>query len=62
MTQLLHKGSNAIAAVLGNGYALGLRTEHRSFVLPRLKAQLLVETDTDTLLIPTSDDRRATAD
>ncbi len=62
VTQLLHKGTNAIAAVLGNGYALGLRTEHRSFGLPRLKAQLRVETDTDTLVIPTSDEWRATAD
>ena len=60
VTALLRKGRNAIGTVLGNGYALGLRREHTSFGLPRLMAQLVVETARDTLVISTSDQWRAT--
>lgn len=59
VTSLLHKGENAIATVLGNGYALGLRREHTSFGLPRLMAQLVVETPHDTLVVGTSEKWRA---
>ena len=62
VTHLIRKGKNAIATVLGNGYVVGLRKEHTSYGLPRLKAQLLIETDRDTMVIPTSDQWRATAE
>ena len=62
VTHLIRKGKNAIASVLGNGYVVGLRKEHTSYGLPRLKAQLLIETDRDTMVIPTSEQWRATAE
>lgn len=60
VTPLIRRGRNAIATVLGNGYMLGLRKEHTSYGLPRLKAQLVIETDRDTLVIPTSEQWKAT--
>ncbi len=60
VTTLLHQGRNAMGMVLGNGYVLGLRTEHTSYGLPRMKAQLVVETDRDTLVVATSDEWKAT--
>ncbi|MGN0232981.1 MAG: family 78 glycoside hydrolase catalytic domain [Bacteroidaceae bacterium] len=60
VTSLIRRGRNAIGTVLGNGYMLGLRAEHTSHGLPRLKAQLLIETDRDTLVIPTSEQWKAT--
>ncbi|MGN1256856.1 MAG: family 78 glycoside hydrolase catalytic domain, partial [Bacteroidaceae bacterium] len=61
VTPLVRRGRNAIATVLGNGYMLGLRKEHTSYGLPRLKAQLVIETDRDTLVIPTSEQWKATS-
>lgn len=60
VTPLIRRGRNAIATVLGNGYMLGLRKEHTSYGLPRLKAQLVIETDRDTIVIPTSEQWKAT--
>lgn len=60
VTSLLRTGRNAIGMVLGNGYVLGLRREHTSYGLPRLKAQLVVTTTRDTLVIPTSAEWKAT--
>ena len=51
VTSLVHKGSNAIGTVLGNGYVLGFNSGCTSYGLPRLKAQLVVETVKDTLTI-----------
>ena len=48
VTSLVHKGSNAIGTVLGNGYVLGFNSGCTSYGLPRLKAQLVIETDGDT--------------
>lgn len=60
VTPLIRRGRNAIATVLGNGYMLGLRKEHTSYGLPRLKAQLVIETDRDTIVIHTSEQWKAT--
>lgn len=60
VTPLIRRGRNAIATVLGNGYMLGLRKEHTSYGLPRLKAQLVIETNRDTIVIPTSEQWKAT--
>lgn len=60
VTSLLRTGRNAIGTVLGNGYVLGLRREHTSYGLPRLRAQLVVETSRDTLVIATSSEWKAT--
>lgn len=62
VTPLLRQGRNAIGTVLGNGYVTGLRKEHTSYGLPRLRAQLVIETNRDTLVIPTSTEWHATTD
>ena len=49
VTSLLRRGSNAIGSVLGNGYVLGFNENCTSYGLPRLKAQLVIETDRDTM-------------
>ena len=51
VTSLLRKGRNAISCLLGNGYVLGFNPDFQSFGLPRLKAQLVVETSRDTLTV-----------
>ena len=62
VTSLLRKGSNAIGSVLGNGYVLGLGKGCTSYGLPRLKAQLVIETATDTLTIVTGTDWKVTTE
>ena len=62
VTSLLRRGSNAIASVLGNGYVLGFSQGFASFGLPRLKAQLVVETDRDTLCIVSGTDWKVTTE
>ena len=62
VTSLLRRGSNAIASVLGNGYVLGFSKGFASFGLPRLKAQLVVETDRDTLRVVSGTDWKVTTE
>ena len=62
VTSLLHRGSNAIAALLGNGYVLGFAESCTSFGLPRLLAQLVVETDRETLTVVTDKQWKVTTD
>ncbi|MBR4187692.1 MAG: family 78 glycoside hydrolase catalytic domain [Bacteroidaceae bacterium] len=62
VTSLLRRGNNAIASVLGNGYVLGFNKDCTSYGLPRLKAQLVVETDRDTFNVVTDKDWKVTTD
>ena len=62
VTSLLRKGSNAIGSVLGNGYVLGFNKGCTSYGLPRLKAQLVIETAKDTLTIVTGTDWKVTTE
>ncbi|MCH5168295.1 MAG: family 78 glycoside hydrolase catalytic domain [Prevotellaceae bacterium] len=62
VTSLLRRGSNAIASVLGNGYVLGFSEGFASYGLPRLKAQLVIETDRDTLTIVSGTDWKVTTE
>ena len=62
VTSLLHRGANAISSLLGNGYALGFSQNCTSFGLPRLKAQLVIETDGDTLTIVSDNKWKVTAE
>ena len=56
VTSLVRRGKNAIGSVLGNGYVLGFDKNCVSYGLPRLKAQLVVETDRDTITLVTGTD------
>lgn len=60
VTSLLRRGNNAIGTVLGNGYVLGFNKNCTSYGLPRLKAQLVVETDRDTVTLVTGTDWKVT--
>ena len=60
VTALVRKGKNAIGSVLGNGYVLGFNKDCTSYGLPRLKAQLVIETGSDTLNIVTDSDWKVT--
>ena len=60
VTSLLRRGNNAIGSVLGNGYVLGFGKNCVSYGLPRLKAQLVVEMDRDTLTIVSGTDWKVT--
>ncbi|MBP5630352.1 MAG: family 78 glycoside hydrolase catalytic domain, partial [Bacteroidaceae bacterium] len=62
VTSLLKRGNNAIGSVLGNGYVLGFDSNCTSYGLPRLKAQLVIETDRDTLEILTGEDWKVTTE
>ncbi len=62
VTPLLRKGNNAIGAVLGNGYVLGFNKGCTSYGVPRLKAQLVVETAKDTMTIVTGTDWKVTTE
>lgn len=62
VTSLLHKGNNVIASVLGNGYVLGFNPSCTSYGLPRLKAQLVIETQKDTLTIVSDTNWKVTTD
>ena len=62
VTKLLRRGNNAIGSILGNGYVLGFNPSCTSYGLPRLKAQLVVENDKDTLTIVSGPDWKATAE
>ena len=62
VTSLLRRGNNAIGSVLGNGYVLGFDSNCISYGLPRLKAQLVIETDRDTLEILTGEDWKVTTE
>lgn len=62
VTSLLRRGNNAIGSVLGNGYVLGLASNCTSYGLPRLKAQLVVETNRDTLTLVTNTDWKVTTE
>ena len=62
VTALLRRGNNAIGSVLGNGYVLGFNKGCTSYGLPRLKAQLVVETDRDTTTIVTDTDWKVTTE
>ncbi len=62
VTSLLRTGNNAVGSLLGNGYALGFNQNCTSYGLPRLKAQLVVETDRDTLTFVTGTDWKVTTE
>ena len=62
VTSLLRKGNNAIGSVLGNGYVLGFNKGCTSYGLPRLKAQLVIETAQDTLTIVSGTDWKVTTE
>lgn len=66
VTHLVHRGSNAIGSVLGNGYVLGIfpvdAVDGPQFGLPRLKAQLVIETDRDTMTLVTDADWKVTTE
>ena len=62
VTSLVRKGSNAIGSVLGNGYVLGFNQNCTSYGLPRLKAQLVIETNRDTTTIVTDTDWKVTTE
>ena len=62
VTSFLRRGNNAIGSVLGNGYVLGFNPSCASYGLPRLKAQLIVETGHDTLTIVTGSDWKVTTE
>ena len=62
VTSLLRHGNNAIGTVLGNGYVLGFNKGCTSYGLPRLKAQLVIETNRDTMTVVTDINWKATTD
>lgn len=62
VTSLLRRGNNAIASVLGNGYVLGFNSGCTSYGLPRLKAQLVVETSRDTITYVSGTDWKVTTE
>lgn len=62
VTSLVHRGANAIGSVLGNGYVLGFNAGCTSYGLPRLKAQLVVMTDVDTMTVVTDTDWKVTTE
>ncbi len=62
VTSLLRKGNNAIGTVLGNGYALGFNAGCTSYGLPRLKAQLVVETVKGVVTIVTDGEWKVTTE
>lgn len=62
VTSLMRRGNNAIGSVLGNGYVLGFNQGCTSYGLPRLMAQLVIETANDTLTIVSGPDWRATTE
>ena len=62
VTSLVRRGNNAIGSVLGNGYVLGFNKDFVSYGLPRLMAQLVVETDRDTMTIVTGTDWKVTTE
>ena len=62
VTSLLKRGNNAIASLLGSGYVLGLRENCTSYGLPRLKAQLVIETASDTITIVSNTNWKVTTD
>ena len=62
VTALVRKGNNAIGSLLGNGYVLGFAANCTSYGLPRLKAQLVIETDGDTMTVVTGTDWKVTTD
>ena len=62
VTALVRKGNNAIGSLLGNGYVLGFASNCISYGLPRLKAQLVIETDGDTMTVVTGTDWKVTTD
>ena len=62
VTSLLRSGNNAIGSVLGNGYVLGFNKGCTSYGLPRLKAQLVIETDRDTMTLVTGTDWKVTTE
>ncbi|MBP3711309.1 MAG: family 78 glycoside hydrolase catalytic domain [Bacteroidaceae bacterium] len=62
VTKLLRRGNNAIGSILGNGYVLGFNAGCTSYGLPRLKAQLVVETDKDTLTIVSNTEWKVTTE
>ncbi len=62
VTSLVRRGDNAIASVLGNGYVLGFNPGCTSYGLPRLKAQLVVMTDADTITVVTDTDWKVTTE
>lgn len=62
VTSLVRRGNNAIGALLGNGYVLGLRKGNASYGLPRLKAQLIIETNSDTMVVVSDDEWKVTTE
>ena len=62
VTSLLRKGNNAIGTVLGNGYVLGFNAGCTSYGLPRLKAQLVVETVKGVVTIVTDGEWKVTTE
>lgn len=62
VTSLLCRGNNAIGSLLGNGYVLGFDKNCTSYGLPRLKAQLVIETDRDTMTVVTGPDWKVTTE
>lgn len=62
VTSLVRRGSNAIGSVLGNGYVLGFNKGCTSYGLPRLKAQLVIETNRDTITIVSDADWKVTTE
>ena len=62
VTSLLRKGNNAIGTVLGNGYVLGFNAGCTSYGLPRLKAQLVVETVKGVVTIVTDGEWKGTTE
>ena len=62
VTSLLRRGNNAIGSVLGNGYVLGFNKSCISYGLPRLKAQLVIETNRDTMVVVSDADWKVTTE
>ena len=62
VTSLVRHGNNAIGSVLGNGYVLGFNPGCISYGLPRLKAQLVIETNRDTMVVVSDKSWKATTD
>ena len=62
VTSLVRKGNNAIASLLGSGYVPGFDKNCTSYGLPRLKAQLVIETSSDTITVVTDTDWKVTTE
>ena len=58
-TALLRQGTNAMGVVLGGAHMQGHEAMPASRHQPKVKVQLVVETDRDTLVVPTSSDWKA---